>query len=288
MGIHANSSGIDEGMTMRTRRPGSLMQRGARLATAGFLLTLLPLIASSERQPATVDWQTTRILPAPEAKQAAAAHGDIVYAIDNREIGLYDRASGKRRAIARGAARHLNSGFIWKDRLYCAHSNYPQQPERSEIMVLDPARMTLETFKDFGAYGGSLTWAVVKDNHWWCNFAKYGQENGETFLVQFDADWKELARWTYPAEVVEKLNGKSLSGGIWRAGELIATNHDDPILFRLQLPKEGTVLRLIAIDTAPFTGQGFAADPITGGLVGIDRKKRQILFAEIREQIHPR
>jgi hypothetical protein len=265
-----------EEIQMRADSPRRFLQWCARLAIAVFLFLLLPLIALSEHPPTSLHWRSTRALPAPEAKQAAAAHGDIVYAIDNREIGIYDRASGKRRAIA--------SGFVWQDRLYCAHSNYPQQPEKSEILVLDPARMTLETFKDFGAYGGSLTWAVVKDDHWWCNFAKYGPENGATFLVQFDSDWKEIARWTYPAEVIEKLHGKSLSGGIWRGGELVATNHDDPILFRLALPDKGTVLQFIAIDTAPFTGQGFAADPITGGLVGIDRKNRQILFAEIREE----
>jgi hypothetical protein len=32
---------------------------------------------------------------------------------------------------------------------------------------------------------------------------------------------------------------------------------------------------------APFTGQGIADDPATGGLVGIDRKQRQIVFAEL-------
>jgi hypothetical protein len=30
---------------------------------------------------------------------------------------------------------------------------------------------------------------------------------------------------------------------------------------------------------APFTGQGIAPDPVSGGLVGIDRKNRQILLA---------
>jgi hypothetical protein len=30
---------------------------------------------------------------------------------------------------------------------------------------------------------------------------------------------------------------------------------------------------------SPFPGQGIAADPKTGGLVGIDRDKREVVFA---------
>src|SRR5262245_9355270 len=97
-------------------------------------------------------------LAAPEANQAAAADERFVYAIDNRVVAKYDRMTGKRLAVSTGEARHLNCGFLWKGKLYCAHSNYPQQPAQSEIMVLDTDSMQLSTFKQFGAAHGSLTW----------------------------------------------------------------------------------------------------------------------------------
>jgi hypothetical protein len=224
--------------------------------------------------------KTSRTIDAPEAHQAAAADAKFVYAIDSTKIAKYDRASGKRLATSKGDAKHLNSGFFWEGKLYCAHSNYPRTPEQSEIKVLDPETMELTDYHSFGNFGGSLTWCVREGGHWWCNFARYGQRNEETFLVKLDDEWKELGRWTYPPNVIRELGNNSLSGGIWQGDELLVTGHDDPILFRLKLPREGSVLELVAKQGVPFSGQGFAADPATGGLVGIDRNKHQIVFAE--------
>ena len=83
------------------------------------------------------DWAPVRQWPAPEAHQAAAADQRFFYAITSRAVAKYDRTTSKRVALSTGAARHLNSGFFWKGKLLCAHSNYPFKPERSEIMVLD-------------------------------------------------------------------------------------------------------------------------------------------------------
>ena len=79
----------------------------------------------------TVAWQTVREFAAPEAIQAAAADEQFVYAVASREIAKYDRVTGKKIAISTGDAKHLNSGFLWQGKLLCAHSNYPQLPERS-------------------------------------------------------------------------------------------------------------------------------------------------------------
>ena len=234
-------------------------------------------VASAQSPPA--EWKLIGSLAAPEAVQAAAADDKHVYAIANSVVAKYERDSGRRLAVSSGEARHLNSGFLWQGKLYCAHSNYPLIPERSEIKVLDPQSMRLTTFKDFGNFGGSLTWAVNDGSHWWCNFARYGASNGETFLVKFDGEWRELARWTYPREVIAELGRYSLSGGVWRKGELLVTGHDDPVLFRLRLPREGGVLEFLGKQQIPFTGQGIASNPLTGGLVGIDRAKKQVLFA---------
>ena len=242
------------------------------------LLTVTFLICAFAAD-ATPEWKATRVIPAPEAHQAAAAEGAFVYAIASRQVAKYNRQTGKRVATSRGDATHLNSGFFWRERLLCAHSNYPSKPERSQIMQLDPESMHLTILKDFGDSGGSLTWVLRKDGAWWCNFAHYGRDNQRTFLVKYDDQWRELARWTYPPEVIKQLGRYSLSGGVWRGDELLTTGHDDPAVFRLRLPRSGSVLAFLGKQSAPFTGQGIALDPKTGGLIGISRAKRQIIFA---------
>ncbi|HTN76032.1 MAG TPA: sialate O-acetylesterase [Pirellulaceae bacterium] len=242
------------------------------------LLSSAPSVraAANDASPA---WRAIRTVAAPEAHQAAAADANFFYAITNSAVAKYDRLSGEKIAVSTGEAKHLNSGFFGNGRLYCAHSNYPQTPEISEIKVLNVETMQLTTFKDFGNFGGSLTWALWHDGHWWCNFAKYGERNAETFLVKFDPQWNEKQRFTYPMEVLQHLGRNSLSGGIWQHSELLVTGHDDPVLFRLALPKEGTVLKLLRQEAIPFTGQGFAIDPKTNGLIGIQRAKRQMVVA---------
>lgn len=239
--------------------------------------------AALERNAGQVVWKQIGTLSAPEAHQAAAADDKFAYAITNTLVAKYDRQSGERLAVSTGEAKHLNSGFLWDGRLFCAHSNYPQTPERSEIKVLDLDSMRLTTFKDFGNFGGSLTWAVRHDEHWWCNFARYGDDNAQTFLVKFNDEWHERGRWTYPPEVIRELSRMSLSGGLWRDGALLVTGHDDPVLFQLRLPKTGNVLEFVAKQAAPFTGQGIAFDPKTRGLVGIHRKQRMVVFANEAE-----
>ncbi|HUG68091.1 MAG TPA: alpha/beta hydrolase [Pirellulaceae bacterium] len=61
---------------------------------------------------------------------------------------------------------------------------------------------------------------------------------------------------------------------------LLVTGHDDPVVHALRLPEEGRVLKPLDRHPVPFSGQGFAHDPATGGLVGIDRAKKLVVFAE--------
>jgi hypothetical protein len=243
-------------------------------------LALAVLACTSLAAEERAAYTATRSLPAPEANQAAAADEKFVYAIDNRIVAKYDRRTGQRLATSTGEALHLNSGFLWEGKLYCAHSNYPRTPAKSEIMVLDPATMKFGTFKEFGAYRGSLTWAVRRGASWWCNFAHYGNDNGKTVLVKLDDTWQEQGTWTYPAEVISDLGRYSISGGVWLGEELLVTGHDKRIVYRLRLPEDGAELRLMATHATPFPGQGIALDPVTGGLIGIDRAGKQIIFAE--------
>lgn len=229
-------------------------------------------------------YAATTTLPAPEANQAAAADARWVYAIDNARVARYDRATGVKTATSTGEASHLNSGFLLDGKLYCAHSNYPKKPERSEIMVLDPETMQLSSFKNFGEYRGSLTWAVRRGDAWWCTFAHYGADNAKTVLVKLDEQWRELGTWTYPLEVVRELGSYSISGGLWQGDDLLVTGHDRKVVYRLRLPAMGSVLQLREIRPSPFPGQGIALDPTTGGLVGIDRAKKQVVFAVLKEE----
>jgi len=255
--------------------------RGVDGARKLFPLDPRPEERRGELPTITMRFTPTRMIPAAEAHQAAAADAKYVYAIGNRTVAKYDRTTGKRIAVSPPSplATHLNSGFFHEGWLYCAHSNYPAQPPQSEILVLNPMAMELKVFKRFGAARGSLTWAVFHEGHWWCTFAHYGADNAKTVLVKFDEQWNERGVWTYPPAVIADLGKASISGGLWRGETLLATGHDRQVIYRLKLPAEGTVLELVDVAASPFPGQGIAVDPV-GGLIGIDRAAKEIVFAE--------
>lgn len=220
----------------------------------------------------------TATLASAHATQAAAADDKFVYAVSDALVVKYDRATGKELTKSTGPATHLNSGFLWEGKLYCAHSNYPRKPHESDIRVLDPATMELKVFHAFTNPPGSLTWAVRRGEHWWCHFAHYGKDNGQSVLVQFDKDWRESQRWTYPESLVADWGTYSLSGGFWHGDDLLATGHDKRVIYRLHVSAREKTVQVLDVIPTPFPGQGIAADP-KGGLVGIDRGKRQVVFA---------
>jgi hypothetical protein len=227
-------------------------------------------------------WTTTRLIASPHATQAAAADERNAYAISNTTVAQYDRATGRLLQAGTAAdAQHLNSGFVYEGRVYCAHSNYPAEPPESEIRVFDPATGELTLFHRFQDPPGSLVWCVRRDGNWWCCFAWYRADNARTVLVEYAAGGleREARRFTFPAAVVADWDGMSASGGIWDGDTLLVSHHHFPVLYRLALPAEGSELRLVEPLGCPFPGQGIAADP-AGGLVGIDRFHRRIVFAE--------
>jgi len=225
----------------------------------------------------------TRVVSSSYATQAAAVDGRFIYAVASREVAKIDRADGKELAVSEGKASHLNSAFIQDGKIHCAHSNFPLKPEKGQIMVLDPDTMKLAVFHGFSDPPGSLTWALEKDGNWWCHFAHYGTDNGRSVLVRYDGGWKEMGRWTYPPEFVAEWGKMSLSGAVWQDGEILATGHDKKRIYRLRVPAAGRVVEWVATHGSPFPGQGIAVDPETGGLVGIDRKRKAVVFAEARK-----
>lgn len=217
-----------------------------------------------------------------------------MYVISSTAVAAYDRNTWQRLWLSHGGyASHLNSGFLWQGKLLCAHSNYPQQPNTSEIKAVDLATGELTAFKSFGISDGSLTWAVRYQDAWWCNFAFYGADQRQTRLVRYDDQWQETGRWTYPAQLYQYLGQYSLSGGIWHKDTLLVTDHDHPVIYRFRLPQTGSELEWIDRRSVPFTGQGFAVDPgadasrdgasendLNVALIGINRAKRLVIFAE--------
>lgn len=247
-------------------------------------VVVAPRVVSAAKDAAGTSWKETRRFATTRASQGAAADTTFVYGISNEAVAKLDRERGELVALSEGEAKHLNAGAFVDGKLILAHSNYPRQPETSQVMALDPDTMKLTVMHDFGKSDGSLVWVLRHEGTWWANFAFYGDEYKQSYLANFDDDWKELQRWTYPEELLDQLHEASLSGGIWRDGELLATGHDDKTLFRLRVPEQGKRLELLGSEKIAFTGQAFAEDPVTGGLVGIDRAKRQIVFVEQAER----
>ena len=248
-----------------------------RIWIGAWALTTIGLLANADEGSA---WKETRRFASRQAVQAAVAYQQFVYAIDSRSITKHERCSGKAVAESTGKAVHLNSGLVWRGKILCAHSNYPRLPEQSQVMTLDPKTMQLSSWRDFGDYGGSLTWIVRRNGNWLCNFARYEDRNHETFLVEFNDNFAEIRRWRYPTEVISKLGKYSLSGGVWFKDRLLVTGHDEQEIYELLIPGRDEVLQYKRTIKVPFTGQGFAVDDQSNGLVGISRAERQVIFVE--------
>src|SRR5690606_25119771 len=100
-----------------------------------------------------------------------------------------------------------------------------------------------------------------------------------TRVVKYDAEWREIESFAFPARVVERFGTRSNSGGSWGPdGLLYATGHDHPELYVLRLPEAGSVLELVETIPIPAEGQGIAwdrADP--GTLLTLIRSESTIV-----------
>lgn len=266
---------------MRMPPPSTWAVALAVLAVATTTVCCVPSSLAEDLPRSKRQYVVTDTLASSNATQAAAADEKFIYAVSSTNVVQYDRATGKELARSTGKAEHLNSAFLWNGKLYCAHSNYPRTPHQSDLRVLDPTTLELKIFHTFQEPPGSLTWAIRRGEDWWCHFAHYGKENGKSVLVRYDDRWRETGRWTYPEALVADWGSYSLSGGIWHGDHLLATGHDKKVIYKLRLPKDGKVIEVVEILASPFPGQGIANDVKTGGLIGIDRGKQQVLFARL-------
>ena len=217
-----------------------------------------------------------------EANQGVGVDDRHFYAVDNTTIGKYDKKTGKLvkawNEKKGGPVVHLDSAMLMDGKLYAAHSNYPEWPMTSSLEIFDAETMEHVGTHSFGIQYGSLTWADWKDGHWWMTFANYDRPFGpdktkygnklNTQMVKFNKDFIPVGSWTMPKVLLDKFEDMSNSGGSWGPdGYLYLTGHDPAELYRMRLPKAGSVLELIDIIPMNVRGQGIAWDRSQPGTI---------------------
>ena len=231
-----------------------------------------------------------------EAKQAVAVDRDYFYEINNSTIFKHRKTNGEVVAQWDGTdqgIKHLNSGNVINGKLYCANSNFPEQPMAGAIEIFDAASLTHIGTQSFGIGHGSVTWIDSHDGFWWVGFAYYsgkyaadGKDTRWTSLVKYNKDWAQVAAWIYPEEIIKAFMPMSNSGGSWsKDGYLYCTGHDKTELYVMKLPKSGYTLEHVKTIQTSIHGQGIAVDrsvkdkTIIYGLS--DRKETSIVVNEI-------
>ena len=218
----------------------------------------------------------------PEANQGVGVDARHFYAVDNYIIGKYDKKTGKLLKKWQGAKSgpivHLDSAMLMDGKLYAAHSNYPEWPMTSSLEIFDADTMEHIGTHSFGIQWGSLTWVDWHDSHWWMTFANYDRLFGpgktpyghkaNTVMVKFTKDFRPLQSWTLPKAILDRFEDMSNSGGSWGPdGYLYLTGHDPAELYRMRLPKAGSVLELVDVIPMNIRGQGIAWDRSQPGIL---------------------
>jgi hypothetical protein len=229
--------------------------------------------------------------------QGVAVDDQFFYAFNNNAITKQFKTDGSTVGIWDGSKdsriKHLNSAIVIKNKLYCAHSNFPESPMASSIEIFDTRTMKHTGSHSFGIFAGSATWIDEKDGFWWVAFANYsgknsteGRDNRWTSLVKFNKDWSIIESWIFPKNVLEAFAPNSNSGGFWnKDGLLYVTGHDKKEVYVLRVPDTGYTLEYIKTIPVVNEGQGIALDPSKKGneiLYGITRKENQVVVAEIK------
>lgn len=230
-----------------------------------------------------------------EVKQGVAVDAAHFYVINNTSITKHTKSDGKQVAAWKDTTellKHLNAGIVIGNKLYCAHSNYPDKPMASSIEIFDKTTLTPIESHSFGLFPGSLTWLDFHQGHWWAAFANYsdknsdgGRDNRWTTLVQFNGQWQQVQSWAFPPKILEAFAPKSTSGGAWgKDGLLYCTGHDKPELYVLKLPVRGSILQYIKTISTPSEGQSFTFDRSIKDkfvLYGITRNNNYVVVSSI-------
>jgi hypothetical protein len=218
----------------------------------------------------------------PEANQGVGVDDRFFYAVDNQTIAKYDKKTGglvsKWQGPKAGPILHLDSAYVRDGKIYCAHSNYPDWPMTSSVEIFDADTMQPIGNHSFGINYGSLTWLDFYDGHWWATFANYDVPYGPnkspyghkvaTQMVKFTADFKYVSSWVLPKVLLDKFESMSNSGGSWGPdGFLYLSGHDPAELYKVRLPKMGSVIELVETLPMNIRGQGIAWDRSDRGVI---------------------
>lgn len=230
--------------------------------------------------------------PAAEAVQGVAVDAEFLYVIADHTLGKYRKADGTK--VATWSApkdskiKHLNAGVVVAGKLYCAHSNFPLKPDESSVEIFDTQTLQPVGQHAFARPPGSLTWALPYRGGWLACFAHYSatSDNALSRIVQFDADWKEVRRWSFPAELLKRFARSSSSGACLLESErLLVSGHDAHELYVLNLPPAGGEAQWAATLGFLTAGQAFDVDrsqpaPKEGFvLYSIERKTKEVVGA---------
>ncbi len=265
------------------------MQKVKSIITICFMVLITSVVWSGDRR-----FEEIKRFDAKEARQGIAVDDKYIYVVGTQEIGKYEKETAE--LVARwegdenGPIIHLDSGVIYDNKLFCAHSNYPGIPMTSSVEIWDAEKLKHVGNHSFGIHWGSCTWIDRYNGYWWAAFAHYDKWKSVTSkgsewttVVQFDDHWNDLAAWVYPDEVVNRFRSMSNSGGSWGPdGCLYCTGHDNAEVYVMQIPKMGSILELIEIVPINILGQGIAWDRLTPNMIyGIRKKDRQVVASKL-------
>ncbi|MBN8821927.1 MULTISPECIES: hypothetical protein [unclassified Spirosoma] len=230
-----------------------------------------------------------------QVQQGVAVDQMHFYVINNHSLTKHTKVDGKQVAAwedTTGLLKHLNSGVVIGQKLYCTHSNYPDVPMASSIEIFDTRTLKHVGNHSFGLFPGSMTWADFHNGYWWVAFANYsnksmaeGRDNRWTTLVKFNENWQQLEAWAFPANVLQAFAPYSTSGGTWGPDGLIyCTGHDKPELYVLKLPERGHTLQYVKTIPTVSEGQAFAIDRSVKNkviLFGITRNDNYVVVSQM-------
>lgn len=218
----------------------------------------------------------------PEANQGVGVDDRYFYAVDNRVIAKYDKKTGKLagkwEGPKDGPILHLDSAFVMDGKIFSAHSNYSQWPMTSSLEIWDAGKMEHIGTHSFGINWGSLTWADFYNGYWWMGFANYDVPFGPnktpygykaaTQVIKFTADFRYVESWVLPKTLLDKFEAMSNSGGSWGPdGFLYLSGHDPAEIYKMRLPKAGSVLEHVGTLAMNIRGQGIAWDRSDRGVI---------------------
>jgi len=218
----------------------------------------------------------------PEANQGIGVDDRYFYAVDNRTIAKYDKKTGKPagkwEGPKDGPIMHLDSAMVMDGKIFSAHSNYSQWPMTSSLEIWDADTMEHVGTHSFGINWGSLTWVDFHNGYWWMTFANYDRPFGPnktpygykaaTQMVKFTADFRYVESWILPKALLDKFEDMSNSGGSWGPdGYLYLSGHDPAEIYKMRLPKAGSILEHVGTLAMNIRGQGIAWDRSNRGVI---------------------